>query len=327
MAETRNFRNAPWAGVGNHVDNAVNGDIVASMQSAGLDWQVGLADLVTVAEAQRVVDTEPAFSKVEPNIVERAVVRQDNGNVLGVVGPRWHPLQNAKMFEWFQPFLDQGVCSIHSAGSFYGGRKVWVLAEMSDNPVEIVPGDEIAPYMMMSNGHDGKMSVRVGFTFVRIFCANCLQMAHNSKMSTLLRVRHTSQVEITVERIQDIVDTARRDFAATAEQYQFLASRGINSIDLRKYVKVILGCEKVADEDLKTRTQNKIEQVIGLVEAGRGNSAARVRGTWWAAYNGVTEYLNHRAGRNANNRLNSLWLGQNENVNTLALEKAVEMAA
>jgi hypothetical protein len=151
-------------------------------------------------------------------------------------------------------------------------------------------------------------------------------MAHNSEVSKVLRIRHTSQIEVTLDLVHDVIDAANRDFAATAQQYQFLASRGVSPADLRKYVKVVLGVDKIEDEDLKTRTKNKIEQIIGLVETGRGNAMAKVRGTWWAAYNGVTEYFNHHAGRNANNRLNSLWMGQAEKTSAKALEDAVKMA-
>lgn len=42
-------------------------------------------------------------------------------------------------------------------------------------------------------------------------------------------------------------------------------------------------------------------------EAGRGNSLPSVRGTLWAAYNGVAEFLDHR--RTPANRLDSVWFG------------------
>ena len=40
----------------------------------------------------------------------------------------------------------------------------------------------------------------------------------------------------------------------------------------------------------------------------------------------MTEYLTHQQGRSESNRLNSLWFGENANVNRHALDTAVEMA-
>jgi len=40
----------------------------------------------------------------------------------------------------------------------------------------------------------------------------------------------------------------------------------------------------------------------------------------------VTEYMSYQSGRNSDNRLNSLWFGQNATMNRNALATAVEMA-
>ena len=114
-------------------------------------------------------------------------------------------------------------------------------------------------------------------------------------------------------------------FEATAEQYRFLASKDFNQADIRRYVKVMLGVDKTADEDIKTRTRNIMDEILALVE-GPKQSATGVRGTWWAAYNGYNEYLNYNKGRTVSNRLDSLWFGQNGVDNAKALNTALEFA-
>jgi hypothetical protein len=84
---------------------------------------------------------------------------------------------------------------------------------------------------------------------------------------------------------------------------------------------------KIKDtDDVSTRMQHILDEVVGLAEAGVGNNLPSIRGTYWSAYNGVTEYLTHEHGRNESNRLSSLWFGENANVNRHALDTAVEMA-
>ncbi len=47
------------------------------------------------------------------------------------------------------------------------------------------------------------------------------------------------------------------------------------------------------------------------------------RGTAWQAYNAVTDYLTHTAGRNNDNRLHGQYFGQAADVNQQALQLAL----
>jgi len=301
---------APWEGVGKKLDQPES--VAEAIDQAGLNWRAEKKEL---------------FLEDGTGISHKAVVRSDTQDVLGVVGPRWTPYQNADAFKWFQPFIDGKEAVFSTAGCLKKGAIVWILAKLNRDNSEIVQGDEIEKYLLLSNSHDGKLSVRVGFTPIRIVCVNTLHMAHSSARSQMVRVRHGANVQSNVDSLQDVINAADANFESTAEQYRFLASRQINSQDLNNYVKIVLGKEKVENADLATRTKNQMQDIIALVESGRGNNAPNVSGTWWAAYNGVTEWLNYNRGRNADNRLTSLWFGPNASVNKLAFETAVELAA
>lgn len=298
----------PWHGLGEKLDE--NPTITEAITASGLDWEVGTRDLFT-DEGKRV----PA----------KATYRKTDGSILGVVGPRYTPLQNRDAFDWFQPFLDEGECSLHTAGSLSDGQKVWVLAQLNRDPSEIVQGDEVQKFILLSNSHDGTTAIRVGYTPIRVVCVNTLAFAHSHKDSQLLRIRHTRSSKTALDNVRDIMDNINEQFEATAEQYRFLASRDFNQNDVRKYVKTLLGIEKKAPEDIKTRTQNILDEILATIE-GPKQSMPGVRGTWWAAYNGFNEYLNYSKGRNANNRMESLWFGQNGNENRDALNTALEFA-
>src|SRR5262249_54293695 len=154
------------------------------IKQAGLDWPVELRPLFT-AEGKKA----PAF----------AAVRTDKGSILGVVGEKYRPLQNAEAFKWFQPFLDAGQASLETAGSLAEGKKVWVLAKLNRSPVVIGSGDEVEKFLLLSNGHDGSLAVRVGFTPIRVVCANTLGMAHCGGESQLIRLKHSRHVAENLE--------------------------------------------------------------------------------------------------------------------------------
>ena len=61
-------------------------------------------------------------------------------------------------------------------------------------------------------------------------------------------------------------------------------------------------------------------------DQGAGNRLRGVEGTLWAAYNGVTEWLDHRKIRqSADQRLTSIWFGEANRIKARALTVAVEM--
>ena len=169
----------PWHGLGEKLEDAPT--ISEAIEKSGLDWEVGVKDLVTKDGMQDV----PA----------KATYRKTDGAILGVVGPRYVPLQNKDAFEWFQPFVDAGECSLHTGGSLSGGQKVWALAQLNRDPSEIVKGDEVQKFILLSNSHDGTTAIRVGYTPIRVVCVNTLAFAHEHKQSNLLRIRHTRSAQ------------------------------------------------------------------------------------------------------------------------------------
>ena len=305
----------PWHGLGTEIDDATN--FWDAFKLAGLDWEVETEPLYRKGAADQVVGEE---------VKAQAAVRTSDDKVLGVVGPRWTPLQNRDACKVFEPLIDSGDMRLHTAGSLRGGERIWVLCQLGLDNTEIVPNDEIAKFALLSNGHDGKLAVHFGFTPIRVVCANTEAMARSSKASKLIRIRHHRFVKNNVEKLRDIMNLADQEFEATAEQYRFLASKQINASDLHKYVKIVLDVQQQEDDDLSTRTKNIIGKVEEFFLIGKGNDMPGVNGTYWAAYNGVTEYLNYEKGRTNENRMDSLWFGQNGNLSQKALDTALALA-
>ncbi len=304
------FQKTPWHGLGTALDEGDLYDWPKTCEKAGLAWDVELVPLVTA-------DTQA-------KVTHRAVRRKSDQRILGVVGPRFFPLQNKDAFAWFQPFLDAKEAALHTAGSLRNGSRIWVLAKLSRTPLVVAPGDEVEKFILLSHGHDGSLAVRVGFTPVRVVCQNTLSMAHSADASRLIRVKHTKDVRANLANVREVMDLANAEFEATAEQYRRLARRSINQADLRRYVKKVFKVEE--DQEGSTRLKNIMEEVVRLAEAGRGNTLSSVSGTLWTAYNGVSEWLGYNRGNGQGSRLDSLWFGDGAALNRRALEAALEMA-
>lgn len=279
--------------------------------AAGLDWEV---------------DRQPLFLADGRQVEERfANVRRSDGSILGTVGADYTLLQNAKAFAWFDPLLGSREVTLETAGSLRGGAVVWVLARIGD-PLQIVKqaDDVVERYVLLSNSHDGSKAVRVGYTPTRVVCANTLAIAHGDTGSALLRVRHTKGVHGTLDLIRDTMAVANARFEATAEQYRALAARQVNARDLAAYIGQVFEAPVVDRSDLvgmargmakESRSEafnrERAERVEAYFVGGKGNAAPGVRGTWWAAYNAITEYLGNERPRGGTeeSRIESLALG------------------
>lgn len=301
----------PWHGLGINIDRAPSVD--EAIVLAGLDWEVGRKPLVTQDDQQVV----PAF----------ATYRKTDNKVLGVVGPKYEPLQNRSAFSFFNPLVESGDVSLETAGSLKEGKRVWVLAAINRDPIEVAKDDIVKKYILLSNSHDGTLSVRLGFSPIRVVCNNTLTLAECDKSgSDLIRVRHSKRTNETLEKLREVINVADRQFQATADQYyKLLANTQINAKDLRKYIKLVM--EMPTDKPLSKPATQSVELIEELFQGGRGNNLPGVKGTYWAAYNAITENLSYFRGRNQDSRLDSLWFGDAAQINRSALDIAARMAA
>lgn len=301
----------PWHGLGVQVDPEVGKDYQRFLIAAGLDWKVERVPVITKDKQQETGGYA-------------AIRRVTDDRVLGVVGPRFEPLQNERAFEWFKPFVDAGEAEFHTAGSLRGGSRVWILAKLNREPIVVTPGDEVDKFLLLAHGHDGSLAVRVGFTPVRVVCANTLALAREHSDSKLIKVRHTKSVEANLASIRETINTVNAAFEATGEQYRKLANKAISHADVVRYVKIVFEVpEKFETALAEKRAVDLVDDVLTRVYSSVGNDG----GTVWSAYNGVTEYLSYAQGRSQETRLNSLWFGQSAQVNQRAFETALDLVA
>ena len=151
-------REKPWHGLGIEVKEAPTSK--DALIIAGLNWQV----------EQKPIMTE------EGQMIEgyKANVRDTDQQVLGVVSNRYKVVQNEEAFAFTDALLGEGV-TYETAGSLQNGRRTWMLARLPHQ--YIISGDEITPYLVFMNCHDGTGSIKVAMTPIRVVCQNTLNMA------------------------------------------------------------------------------------------------------------------------------------------------------
>ena len=129
-------RETPWHGLGRIVMDAPASR--EALELADLDWQVESRNIYSGTGAMI-----PGY---------RANVRSTDDAVLGVVSDRYRIVQNEEAFQFTDDLLGEGV-TYETAGSLQGGKKVWMLAKLPEK--YIIAGDEVTPYLVFFNSHDG----------------------------------------------------------------------------------------------------------------------------------------------------------------------------
>lgn len=300
----------PWHGLGTKVTEALTFE--EAIRKAGLDWDVIKEPIYTEDKVQ-----VPRF---------QAIRRTDNKLILGVVGNRYEPLQNLQAFKFFDKFISTKECTFESAGSLRQGKRIFVLAKLNRAPMFITKTDSVDKFLLLSNSHDGTQAIRVGFTSVRVVCANTLAAAHESNASKLLRVYHTKDAQITLDGIQEVINTANESFEANGHQYRSLVTKAMSQEDLEKYIRIVFyNTERVAETPrAEAHVQTLINKIKDLHINGLGSQLDGSQNTMWGAYNSINEYLNYQAGRSKDTRLDSLWFGQHKTLNERALNVAIQ---
>ena len=91
-----------------------------------------------------------------------------------VVTDRYKVVQNEDAFAFTDELLGEGV-SYETAGSLQGGRRTWILAKLPQR--YMISGDEVTPYLVFMNSHDGTGAIKAAMTPVRVVCQNTLNLA------------------------------------------------------------------------------------------------------------------------------------------------------
>lgn len=228
-------RKKPWHGLGTAVKEAPTS--TDALMYAGLDWLVTQKDVYTEDGAQ-------IFGY-------KVNTRNTDDMPLGIVSDRYKVVQNEDAFRFTDDLLGEGV-TYETAGALQGGRKVWMLARMPER--YIIAGDEIAPYMVVMNSHDGSSGIKVAMTPIRVVCQNTLNLALNSAK----RIWATKHTENVMSRVHEA-----RETLLMAENYMGELGRSIDA----------LAQIKLSDRKVMDFMQEFFPVTTDMTEAQRKNNS------------------------------------------------------
>ena len=315
------YGQVPWHGLGTELDNpATSAEAIAA---AKLDWKVECHPLTTEIPAVEGVRKHPKKITIPEKY---CTVRVDKGVPLGIVGRLYTPLQNSEAFSFFDSVVGEKLAMYHVAGSLGIGETIWILAKLP-NDIRIVGTDDIThKYLLLTNKHDGTMSLRMFFTPIRVVCQNTLSAALSvRKAGEGIALRHFPDIHKKAEFARKTLGMAINYYDDLSEAFNALARFEVSESWLTDYVEAVM--PNLTNKEASTRLINIREGMRGCFES-ESNLLPGIQGTAWAAYNAVTEFVDHRRkvpklDQDLTRRLESIWLGSGAVIKERALEIAL----
>lgn len=306
----------PWHGLGSELTRGADLDVWRV--EAGLDWSVGRAQVAFKPEGKGV------FVKGDSQVL----YRDDTFAQLGIVSDRYQIVQPGEVLEFFRDIVGTGGLELETAGSLDGGKKVWALAKTGDG-FSIMGQDRVEGYVLLSTSFDGSMATRAQFTSVRVVCNNTLQLAAKDTKGAVI-VPHSSTFDATGVKID--LGLIHGAFSTFEDQAQELAQRRLTNEEAMKLLAQVMVPSSVDKEfDQSTVSTKRFNQVLTVFDlyqhAGRGSNLRSAAGTAWGLVNAVTEYVDHHAARNTNNRFRSGQFGPGATMKQDAFNRALALVA
>ena len=172
--------------------------------------------------------------------------------------------------------------------------------------------------MLVTTRHDGTGCMRAFPTAVRVVCNNTLNVALGGRRDGVV-IRHTGDTAGKIKQQAGVLAQTLGMFDEYQRQMERLLSVGLD-FEARKEV-----VGKLVNLDT-TRGQNAARRIIHLADYGRGNEPHR--GTAYALFQGVTDYVDHErsASSAADKRFESVTLASGAALKMEALQILLDRA-
>jgi phage/plasmid-like protein (TIGR03299 family) len=295
-------------------------------EQAGLNWNVQLAEMQAyvsnpVNEFESVTDYYPVPKK-------QAVLKVDkdnNNQVIGVVGSKYKVFQNAEVFGSLDTLIDSGEARYAAAGEYDGGAKVWMLMSL---PREMeIKGDPHAAFLLAKTSHDGSSSVVIRPIIERLFCANQINRIFRAKNKAhTYTLRHTQNAVLSVSDMRNILDLTYTSIDEYSNLANHLMQREADISKATAYFKKVwalptkienapLHLLSKGEKNAKSRALNARQKAFAIYSDSP--TQENIRGTEFGLWQAVVEYADHYSQKDASI---ATLAGRNDGIKLRALE-------
>lgn len=282
-------RELPWHGLGNPIGEENLHNIGVVRKAAGLDWRVVEATPMVQIGSEMFpmnVVTLDKFGAVAKNDGYRAILRDDLDGpeaLLHVAKGRYVIVQNDVVFDLAAAISDtDNTVKFETAGSLRGGRTVWALARLGDDPR--LDGLDVQRYILVVTSHDGTSKIKVIPTDVRVVCCNTLALANMD--TAAFEFKHTANVEERIAEAKTALGAMYNVHDELSDEIYRLMNTEVTNAQFDSIVTELFNPKGFTEGKGFTQAMNRMEE-MRFSYANPDN--AGIRGTGWGVVNAAND--------------------------------------
>ena len=260
----------PWHGLGVKVQEAQSSE--EALKISGLDWEV-ISKNVQVEDGT-IIDGY------------KANVRSSDNKVLGIVTDRYKIVQNKEAFAFTDMLLGEGV-KYETAGSLSNGKRIWMLAKMDTTKI---CGDDVTPYLVFTNSHDGTGAIKVAMTPIRVVCQNTLTVALKQAKRTW-STKHCGDINGKMEDARNTLNLATQYIENLKEQ----ADKYTQIVVATPLLMALMNKLFPVNENMTDRQKSNMEYQKNALLSIYNNKEdiKKFKNTAWGVVNAVADFVPH----------------------------------
>jgi phage/plasmid-like protein (TIGR03299 family) len=220
-----------------------------------------------------------------------AVWPNGEATALGTVKSKYTICQNDEAARMGQQIIKEGGANVVAAG-VYGdpfGAKTYMAFKL---PQELVIGgeDPFDLYLAILNSHDGESALSALFAPIRIACTNMTTATFGAGVKNRFRLRHSGTMEYKIAEVQRALEISYRWTEDWKREAELLLRTPLAGEELNGFLRDVMPTpERGKGEKSASNWDARRMELKTVITQAETNEFGR--GTAYAAYNGVTEWV------------------------------------
>lgn len=309
-----------WHGLGQQL--TPNSPIPVWIEEAGFNYDILDTPVCGILPSSEAHVSDEIITL--PN--RRLLYRSDTRAALSVVSDSYKIVQPREVLEFYEDLVETAGFQLETAGILFGGKRMFALAKTAEGQ-EVVDGDEVKGYLLLSTSCDGSLATSARFTSIRVVCNNTLTMAvRNTAGEDQKKIVIPHSREFNASAVKEQLGLAESSYGQFIADMRKLARRKLTKREEIDALIRIYGDPTKSLEDQLPGPANLMKDAYKLY-TGEGMGSDMCRGTAWGLLNAVTELADHHTGhKTPDARMDSAWFGQNAKLKEAARDELLLMA-
>lgn len=263
-----NIRTATWEAIGSNISAATS--VEEALKISHLDYTV---------------EKVPVFLENGTPIPGAFCTKKEGTNdTFGVVGSQFEIIQNQEALSFVDNLVSEGLTFV-KAGENH--KMLYLIGKLPN--IEVL-GDQVTPYLIFQNSHNGSTTLKATIAPLRVVCQNQFAITFK-KAANKISIRHTKSIKGRLHTAQQILLQNTEYLSEFQKQALGLAQEKVT----KKQVDTLLdGIFEIKPEFNPTQVRRVEEKRERFLAAYQADDNQNFLGTKWGLINAYTDFVTHK---------------------------------